>query len=172
MAARVADVDKGRRRLPTLAPDVVVGLGNEIARDDGAGIRVAEILRPRLGARPDVDVVALPWAGFTLLDVLRGRSRAVLVDCLVSGRHPPGTVVRLDEADLAGSVRLNSFHDIDLATVLDLGRELGWRMPGEVAIWAIEAGNAAEFGEGLSSEVAEAVARAVDEILAHLGVAP
>ena len=165
-------LDTGWRRLPTVAPDVIVGLGNEIASDDGVGIRVAEALRLRLEARPDVDVVALPWAGFALLDVLRGRRRAVLVDCLVTGRHPPGTLLRVDPADIAGSVRLNSFHDIDLRTVLELGREMGWQMPDTVAIWAIEAGNASDFGEELTPDVAAAVDRAVAEILYHLEVTP
>lgn len=132
------------------ATDVIVGLGNEIARDDGVGIFVAKRLEQPLAGRVDVDVVPLPWAGFALLDVLTGRRRAVLVDCLVSGRHPPGTLVHLDEGDFRGSVRLNSFHDIDFPTVLALGPRLGWTMPEEIAIWAIEGAVVDEFGDGLS----------------------
>ena len=157
-------------RSATRAPVVVVGLGNDIASDDGVGIRVAGELRTQLAAHPEIEVVALPWAGFALLDVLRGRRRAVLVDCLVSGRHAPGTIVRLDPADIAGSVRLNSFHDIDYGTALDLGRAMGWKMPNDVAIWAVEAANATDFGEALSPGVAAAVAETVDQIIDHLGV--
>ena len=112
---------------PRAQPNLVVGLGNEIARDDGVGIFVARRLERRLADRDDVEVVALPWAGLSLLDVLVGRRRAAVVDCLATGDHPPGTVVRLDEDDFRGSVRLNSFHDLNFPTALALGRRMGWQ---------------------------------------------
>ncbi len=148
----------------TTAPNVVVGLGNEIACDDGVGIHVARALEERLLGRSDIEVVALPWAGFALLDVLRGRRRAAIVDCLTTGAHPPGAIVRLAATDLAGSVRLNSFHDISYPTVMGLGNDLGWDMPDDVAIWGVEAGDPARFGETLSPEVAASVDQVVDEV--------
>ena len=48
-------------------PFVVVGLGNEIASDDGVGLHAAAALAIELTDRSDVEVVALPWAGFALL---------------------------------------------------------------------------------------------------------
>ncbi len=153
-------------------PDVVVGLGNEIACDDGVGIAAARELEGRLAGRRGVEVVPLPWAGFALLDVLAGRRRAALIDCLVTGEHPPGTVVRLDETQIGGSVRLNSFHDIAFPTVLALGRDLGWPMPEEIAIWAVEAAVVDRFGEGLSAPVAAAAHRVVREVLAFIHTPP
>ena len=149
-------------------PLVIVGLGNEIASDDGVGLHAATALAAELGDRSDVEVVALPWAGFALLDVLRGRTCAVLVDGLTTGKHPPGTVVRLDEADFRGSVRLNSFHDINYPTAMALGRTMGWNMPDEVAIWGIEMAVSDEFGEELTPVVADAVATVVQQVLAFL----
>lgn len=146
------------------APVVIVGLGNEIASDDAVGIHVARALEPDFRESSFVDVVALPWAGFALLDVLRGRSRAALVDCLTTGLHRPGSIVRLSADDFAGSVRLNSFHDISYPTVMDLGRRLGWEMPDDVAIWGIEAEQTDEFGEDLSPAVEAAVAGVVSQI--------
>jgi hydrogenase maturation protease len=119
----------GRVEAAVLAPLVVVGLGNEIASDDGVGICVARNLAIEYEHRTDVEVVALPWAGFALLDVLRDRQRAALVDCLVTGTRPPGSIVHLDASDFAGSVRLNSFHDISYPAAMDLGRALGWQIP-------------------------------------------
>jgi hydrogenase maturation protease len=154
---------------PSLAPPlVIVGLGNEIACDDGVGLHAASALATQLLDRNDVEVVALPWAGFALLDVLRGRRCAVLIDGLATGQHRPGAVVRLDEADLGGSVRLNSFHDINYPTVMALGRTMGWEMPDEVAIWGIEMSVSDEFGEELTPVVSDAVATVVREVLAFL----
>ena len=149
-------------------PNVVIGLGNEIARDDGVGIRVAQRLESLLDGRSDTEVVALPWAGFALLDALAGHRRAALIDCLVSGRYRPGTVVRLDEGDFRGSVRLNSFHDVDYPTVLGLGRRMGWPLPGRIAVWAVEGAVTNEFGEGLTPPVAAAVDTVSHEVMSFL----
>lgn len=146
------------------ARSVIVGLGNEIASDDGVGIHVARALETEFTGRPEVEVVALPWAGFALLDVLRGRQRAALVDCLVTGIHPPGSVLRLDASDFAGSVRLNSFHDISYPTVMALGRRMGWEMPNDVAIWGVEAAVPEEFGETLSPQVAASVDEVIEGV--------
>ncbi len=146
------------------SPVVIVGLGNEIASDDGVGIHVAHALEDVFHDRDDVEVVALPWAGFALLDVLRDRRCAVLIDGLSTGAHQPGAVVRLDEDDMRGSVRLNSFHDINYPTVMALGRSMGWGMPDEVAIWGVEMAVADQFGEVLSPEVADSVQTVVNEV--------
>jgi hydrogenase maturation protease len=163
----------GRRSgsLDPPAPALIVGLGNEIAGDDGIGIHVANVLRRRLAGSPLVDVVALPWAGFALLDIMRGRHRVAIVDCLTSGRRPPGTVVRLDEEGIGGSVRLNSFHDIAFPTVLALGRRMGWDMPDWVAIWGVEAEEVGVFREGLSPRVAAAVEPLIADVLGFMAPA-
>ena len=154
----------------TIAPSVVVGLGNEIAGDDAVGIEVAALLRQRFPRRNDVDIVPLSWAGFALLDVLHGRQRAAIIDCLITGNHPPGAIVRIDEKDLGGSVRLNSFHDISYPTALALGKHLGWKMPASIAIWGIEAASADTFTEELSAPVAAAVPRVADQVAEFLGL--
>ncbi|MDZ7368375.1 MAG: hydrogenase maturation protease [candidate division KSB1 bacterium] len=152
----------------SIRPNVIVGLGNEIAGDDGAGIWVARKLGKILQDRPEVEIVPLPWAGFSLLDVLVGRQRAVIVDCLCTDLHPPGTIVRLNENDFRGSVRLNSFHDINFATVLELGRRMGWQMPEQIVIWGIEGEVMDRFKEELSPAVLRAVDHVVNEILGFL----
>jgi hydrogenase maturation protease len=151
-----------------VAPSVVVGLGNEIAGDDGAGIEVARILEARLADNDDIDVIALPWAGFALLDILRGRDRAAIVDCLITGNYRPGTIVPMDESRLAGSVRLNSFHDISYPTVMALGRRMGWEMPGTIAIWGIEAASCGTFTEELSPAVSASIHIVADQVTQFL----
>ncbi len=151
-----------------IRPNVIVGLGNEIAGDDGVGVSVARKLGEILQDRLEVEIVPLPWAGFSLLDVLVGRQRAVIVDCLCTGLHPPGTIVRLNENDFRGSVRLNSFHDINFTTVLELGRHMGWQMPEQIAIWGIEGAEMGEFKEELSPPVYAAVDQVINEVLLFL----
>ena len=45
---------------------------------------------------------------------------------------------------------------------------MGWPMPEEIAIWAVEAEVVDEFGEGLSPAVAAAVDRVVEDVLVFL----
>jgi len=169
MTARLRDPTAPGIRI---APDVIVGLGNEIAGDDGAGIEVARILETRLAGCPNIDVIALPWAGFTLLDVLRGRNRAAIIDCLATGMQPAGTIVRIDETGLGGSVRLNSFHDISYPTAMALGRRMGWDMPYVIAIWGIEGASVDTFSECLSPQVAASVRVVADQVAAFLQPPP
>jgi len=151
-----------------LSPFVIVGLGNEIASDDAVGLHAAGALADEFCDRDDVEVVALPWAGFALLDVLRNRKRAVLIDSLATGAHRPGAVVRLGEGDFGGSVRLNSFHDINYPTVMALGRSMGWEMPDEVAIWGVETAVTDEFGEELTPDVERAIGVVTNQVAAFI----
>ncbi|MEA2001075.1 MAG: hydrogenase maturation protease [Actinomycetota bacterium] len=168
MIARLSTPIPPAPRSPPTAPDVVIGLGNEIAGDDGAGIEVARILEKQLADDAAIDVIALAWAGFALLDVLRGRKRAAIVDCLTTGVHVPGAIVRIGETDIAGSVRLNSFHDISYPTVMALGRRLGWEMPEIIAIWGIEASSVGVFSETLSPPVARSTHEVANQVIEFL----
>lgn len=161
-----------RRGPAGVPPTVIVGLGNDIAGDDGVGVRVAERLTGVLCRRADVEVLPLPWAGFNLLDVLAFRNCAAIIDCVRTGRYRPGTILRLSEADFRGSVRLNSFHDINYSTVLALGRHLGWRMPSTIAIWGIEGAVLDRFAERLSPAVAAAADVVYEEVLQFLEAGP
>jgi hydrogenase maturation protease len=147
---------------------IIVGLGNDIAGDDAVGILAARRLHVRMRARRDICTLELPWGGLALVEALRSYARAVIIDSLRSGCHPPGTVVELGEADFAGSVRLTSFHDLNYPTALALGRSLGWRLPGEVAIFAIEGEVFDRFTTELSARVRMSLDRVVEAIATRL----
>jgi hydrogenase maturation protease len=76
----------------------------------------------------------------------------------------------LNETDFRGSVRLNSFHDINFATMLELGRRMGWQMPEKIAIWGIEGAEMGEFKEELSPPVYAAVDQVVNEVIVFLNL--
>lgn len=146
----------------------MVGLGNEIAGDDAVGILAARRLLHLLDLHPAVDMIELPWAGLALLDALRGYRRAILLDSLRGGRHAPGTVVRLSEEDFAGSVRLNSFHDLNYPTALSFGRALGWSMPNTIEIFAVEGSSFDRFETRLTPEVARGLDEVVSLVVSYL----
>ena len=159
---------------------IVVGLGNPILGDDGAGWLVADAVEAALagaggteqgaGLEPVGRVVVverLAVGGLTLMEHLIGFRRAILVDAVVTGADPPGTIRRLPlEALPTGEAgHLDSAHDATLRTALDAGRALGADMPIDLEIVTIEAATVLEIGETLTPAVAAAVPRATDLVL-------
>ncbi len=142
---------------------LVLGMGNPILSDDGVGLLVAE----RLGRAPlpdDVEVRQSEVGGLRLLELVRGFTRVIIIDALKSpeesGRRP-GEVVRYEAKDFKGGHRYGSAHSIGLDTALELGHKLGYDMPEEVIVFAIEALDVETFGEELSGPVAAAAERVI-----------
>jgi hydrogenase maturation protease len=133
-------------------------------------LHVVEKLKSLLEADPvpGVDVHLSTRAGFELIDILRGYEAAVIVDAIESSDPIPGRVRKLDLKHFAGSVRLNSAHDINIATAFELASKLGIPMPAEVEILAVEVGDARTLSEELTAPVAAMVEGLAREIHARL----
>lgn len=151
---------------------IVVGLGNPVLGDDGAGWVVADAVEVALAAtRPDVRIERLAAGGLTLMERLMGFHRAIVVDALLTGMTPPGTVRRLRLEDLPGreAGHADSAHDTSLATALAAGRALGADVPDRVELVTIEVQDVLDLREGLSPTVAAAVPVAAAAVLDLLG---
>ena len=141
----------------------IIGIGNTLMSDDGAGVRVLELLTDI----PDnVELVELATGGMTLLHELDGLDRAIIIDAVDFGGKPGE--VRVFTPDDVTSIKTvgYSLHDLDILKVLDLARTMG-TLPREVFIVAVQPGSL-EMGEGLSSEVEGALgelARRIVELL-------
>lgn len=145
----------------TMKP-LVLGLGNELLGDDAIGIlaarRVAETY-----AR-DADVVESGLHGLALIDVLAGHDRAIIIDAIQTGRHPPGTVIELSLDDLKPTPN-PSPHYTGLPEMTAIARGLDVTFPDEVRILAVEISDAATVGGTPNS----AVMAAIDELVGRAG---
>jgi len=151
---------------PPAAPRVVVvGMGSEYRRDDGAGIAVADGV-----ARTCPHVIRLGPIGepLDLLGLWDGADLAVVADAVRSGATP-GTVQLIELSEAVGAGRgpdgrpgTTSTHGIGLTGVLRLARAVG-SAPRRVVVIGIE-GSAFGNGVGLSPEVERAVSHAVDHV--------
>ena len=136
---------------------LILGIGQSLRGDDGAGLAAVKRWQSRFPARasdPELRVECLELPGLALLDYFTGIDQVLLVDAVRSGASP-GTLHLLAEKDLSdfrpGSV---SAHGWGVAETLALGRKLhAEKIPAQVAILGIEAG-ALALGGGLSPEVA------------------
>jgi len=154
-------------------PVLVLGLGNVVCTDDGAGIAAIHKLI-REYAMPE-GVVALDGGtlGLSLLPLVDSADQVILVDA-VNAEGPPGTQVRIEGDEVAPTVyeRLSP-HQIGVADLL-AGASLLDRYPGRVVILgvvpkSIELG--LERTPDVEAAIPELVRRVVEE-LTTLGYPP
>jgi len=145
---------------------VVIGVGNEFRRDDGAGLAVVASLRGRVP--PGVELVLTDGEPARLIEAWTGAALAVVVDAVRADPPRPGRVhrFRLDRP-LAGPTRTASSHGFGLDDAVRLALALN-RMPGRLVVHAIEAADLSH-GTGLTPAVAAAVGVVATAILDDIG---
>jgi hydrogenase maturation protease len=133
---------------------LVLGLGNDILGDDAVGLVAARRLRGHCPA--GVDVVEAAEGGLGLLDFLEGRSHALLLDALLTGRHPAGTVLEFSREDFHVTSG-PSPHYAGLPEVLRLAECLAIPVPTDLRVLAMEVEDPYRIREGLSLAVDKAL---------------
>jgi hydrogenase maturation protease len=141
---------------------LVLGLGNPILSDDGVGLWIARRLGERL---PEIEVREEAIAGISILDVVQGFSRLVIIDSIMTEDGFPGQLHRLTLEDLGPAVAAISHHGTGLASTFEVGRLMGYELPESVEIYAVEIENNTEFGECFSAEVEKRLPGIVETIL-------
>lgn len=155
---------------------VVIGLGNPILSDDGIGWQVTGRVRQMLdgqghsgspSARDSVHVTEACVGGLSLAEMLVGYEYAVIVDAIMTGNAPPGTVHQLKLGDLPGTLNMASAHDTNLPTALRTLRRYGAQVPADedIDIIAVEAQDVWTFREECTPEVQAGLPEAVRAVL-------
>jgi len=145
---------------------VVIGVGNRWRRDDAAGLEVVDALRERVD--DSVLLVESDGEPTRLLDAFEMAPRVIMVDAVVTGEYPPGTVHRFIDKELPNQMGIGqSSHLVQLVETIELGKLLG-RLPNGLGLIGIEATNF-DNGEGMSDAVEHGVGTAVEAVLGELG---
>ncbi len=146
---------------------LVLGIGNTLLKDEGAGVGVVKQLEQLNPDVPDIVWMDGGTLSFTLAPDVEA-SRYLIVLDVTQLRAPPGTVeVFEDEAMdrmLAGHGR--SVHEVGIMDLMDMAR-LSEALPERRALVGIQP-RAIEWGEEPTPEVAAAMpvaARAVAELI-------
>lgn len=147
---------------------LILALGNPIVSDDGVGWEVADRLLAILP--PDsADVLKESGATLDLLGKFAGYDRLVVVDAVQLGNVPVGTLTRFTLDDFRSTIRYSSAHDINFATAFEMGREMGYALPSDVRIYAIEVKELRRFAEGCTPEVQACLDTITRTIASELG---
>ncbi len=147
-----------------LKPYLILCLGNEVLSDDAFGPTLAGILNEQQSQCDQVEVIFAPVAGFGLLDLLNGRDKVLLIDSMVTGKVPPGTLHFFPMGTLTPSRNLTTSHQMSLPTALELGRQLGYQMPEHIDVLAVEVADVTTLNESMTGPVKSAIEPALARI--------
>jgi hydrogenase maturation protease len=141
----------------------IIGVGNPLMGDDGAGILVLKMLIGK-GLPRGIEIVDAGTGGMTLLHLLTKYDPVVIVDAVDMGLKPgelrtfsPDDVISLKEE------RKFSLHEADVFEMIMIARQLG-QCPAKITICAIQP-RTIRSARGLSREVREKMPDLVARVL-------
>lgn len=117
---------------------LLIGVGHEQRGDDAVGLLVARHAAEH--AHPQLGVVEHGGDGMDLLLAWEDAASVVLVDAVVSGSRPVGSVHRFDAHDGPLPATLfagTSTHALGVADAVELARAMG-RLPDRIVVYGIE----------------------------------
>lgn len=151
---------------PKASGVLVIGVGNDFRRDDGAGVEVIRRLEEL--HLPGVQVEEQSGEGVALMSAWEGRENVILIDAVSSGASP-GVIHFLNpsEKELPSEFFHYSTHAFSVAEAVEMARVLG-KLPPALRIYGIE-GQDFGMGQGLSYEIESAVEEVVEMIQVSVG---
>ncbi|MGB5107034.1 MAG: hydrogenase maturation protease [Candidatus Zixiibacteriota bacterium] len=145
-------------------PILILCLGNEALSDDAFGPTIARRLEMRLCPCDRVEVVFAPVAGFALLDLMQKRERVLVIDSIQTGSVPAGTLHFFPMGRMTPSRNLTTSHQMSLPTAMELGRRMGYAMPEEIDVLAVEVADVTTLSEAMTRQVEAAIEGALEQI--------
>ena len=146
---------------------LVLGLGNEVLGDERLGIDVVKELEIR-NQYPQIDYCFSSIGGLEILEFIQGYSKGVLIDTVESEDRIEGRVSVMNRDDYKETLHLSSPHDLNFKTTLSLGKKLGYHIPDQIMIIAIEIIPDLILTNRLSRNIQAGFMQILDEINIHL----
>jgi hydrogenase maturation protease len=141
---------------------VVLGIGNTLLGDEGAGVHALRRLEASCAGRSDVEFVDGGTLSFTLAGVIESRPALIVLDA-AEMKAAPGSVAVFVGEDMdafLGSERKRSVHEVGLLDLMALAA-LGGHLPARRALIGIQP-QAIDWSEAPSEIVARAIPEACE----------
>ncbi len=156
---------------------LVIGLGNPILGDDGAGWHITKAAEALCQGGECKDAVKFEKAasgGLSLMEQMVGYEKVIIADSIIT---PEGQVGAIHSKPLSALPNLrtahsNSSHDVSLQAALETGRKMRLELPEDVWVVAIEIEPSYTFSESLTPAVAAAIPEAAQLVQERLELAP
>ncbi|MGD2062415.1 MAG: HyaD/HybD family hydrogenase maturation endopeptidase [Nitrospirota bacterium] len=143
---------------------LVLGIGNTLLTDDGAGVHTIFHLRRTQDEATDVRYVDGGTLSFVFMEEIEGAGALVVIDA-AELNAPPGTIRRFEGRGMDEFLRAGrrSAHEVGLADILELARLRGWSLPRR-ALVAIQPQHLG-WGDAPSPSVARAIPEAAELVV-------
>jgi len=119
-------------------PVIVIGLGNTLMSDEGAGVRVVQRLSNFSDKFPLVDFADAGTGGMSILHLIKDKNKAIFIDCAKMGGEP-GSIRKFTPEEIKSikALAYQSLHEFDLIKIINMSDKLG-QCPAEIIIFGIE----------------------------------
>jgi hydrogenase maturation protease len=142
----------------------VIGLGNRLLADEGAGLHAIELLCEKFRPGQDLDLVEAGTPGMNLLHQFDEREKIIFIDAGNCGMKP-GEYRRFVPGDVISRKKSPhySLHEFDLVEFLEFARQMGMTKNIEVVIYCIQAAEM-KMSQQLSAVVKKKLPRLVEDV--------
>lgn len=144
---------------------VILGLGNLVHTDDGAGVHAIEKLNLDPRVPGSVRLIDGGTLGLGLIAHLSGVERLLVIDAVDAG-EAPGTIMRFEGNALKGLPGKASVHQLGFADLM-VALELLGDKPREIVLLGIQP-QSTDWGSELTPVVAGAISKVVNLAMADI----
>ncbi len=144
---------------------LILGIGNTLLRDEGAGVHAIRLLAQHTSGRDDIELMDGGTLSFTLAGAIEDADQLIVIDAAQLNAHPGATQVFENEAmdAFVGGSRKRSVHEVSLIDLLMIARLAG-HLPERRALIGIQPQDV-DWGEDPTPSVAAALPQACDHAL-------
>jgi hydrogenase maturation protease len=153
------------------APHIVLGIGKYLQCDAAVGLVVVDQAQTQLSdSFENVVFKKNISAGFDIIDDLRGFENAIVVDGVATGMKPPGFCFerRMIGENEGRREQLIDSQGINFSTMLEIGRQCGYRMPAHIIYLGIETADVARLTGALTAPIKQIVNSVIEKIRRYL----
>lgn len=147
---------------------LVLGIGNNIKKDDAIGLKIVEKIKPKIRTKKaEIDFKTSISGRILLIDEIEDYDKVFLIDSIKTDNGEIGDWYSLNPEDIEKESGFFASHNINLGMMKEIGETMGQNMP-QIKIIAIEVENPFEFGENLTKKVKNQLKPLTEEIAEHI----
>jgi hydrogenase maturation protease len=146
---------------------LILGIGNDILRDDGIGPRLVSDLQ-KMNFPEGICFKTSSMGGLEILEMIRDYHTVLILDAIKTKDGMPGDVYYFNPSDFHETMHLSNLHDVNFITALELAKKIKLSIPENIHIIAVEILEDLEFGRTLSPELEERYPEILDLVQAHV----
>jgi hydrogenase maturation protease len=151
--------------MKTCRKTLILGIGNTLLQDEGAGVHAIRMLAEQTAQRDDIELMDGGTLSFSLAGAIEDAQNLIVIDAAQLGSEPGATQVFEGDAMDAyvGGNRKCSVHEVSLIDLMAIAHLAG-QLPHKRALIGIQP-HSTDWGETPSPPVASAIRLACDQAL-------